>query len=110
MSDLKVTGMISHVLDVETGVSKAGKDWAKQSFVIDTNAAYNPLISFSLFGDDKIALLNSYKIGDAVTVSFNLSSREFKGKWYSSVDAWRLEKVEAPQEKEEDDNDDLPFA
>ena len=77
MSDLKVTGKITSILDVETGTSKAGKEWQKQSFVIDTEAKFNPEVCFSLFGE-KTDLLSGLKTGDEVEVSFNVSSREFK--------------------------------
>ena len=37
--------------------AKAGNEWKKQSFVLDTGAQYNPEICLQLFGDDKIAIL-----------------------------------------------------
>ena len=39
---LAITGKLVKALDVESGTSKAGKEWKKQSFVIDTGAQYNP--------------------------------------------------------------------
>jgi hypothetical protein len=48
---LAVKGRITKVLSIETGTSKAGKEWKKQSFVLDTGAQYNPEVCFSLFGD-----------------------------------------------------------
>ena len=32
-------------------------------------------------------------VGDKVKVSFNLSSREFNGRWYTDVRVWRMEPV-----------------
>ena len=62
-----------------------------------------------------------YNIGDEVEVSFNLSSREWNGRYFHNVDAWKIEKVgiensdtknfeeppvfDAPATEE----DDLPF-
>ena len=94
MSDLKITGKITSILDVETGTSKAGKEWQKQSFVIDTEAKFNPEVCFSLFGD-KTDLLANVNKGDEVEVSFNVSSREFNGKYYHNLDAWRISKLSA---------------
>jgi hypothetical protein len=87
---LTVNGKIVNILNVESGTSKAGKEWKKQSFVIDTGDQYNPNVCFSLFGDDKIAMVASYSVGQDVEVSFNLSSREFNGKWYHNIDAWKI--------------------
>ena len=55
---LSVKGKISSKLSVENGTSKAGKEWKKQSFLVDTGAQYNPEICFQLFGEDKITMLN----------------------------------------------------
>ena len=50
---LKISGTITKILEIESGVSKAGKEWKKQGFVINTGADYNPEICFSLFGEEK---------------------------------------------------------
>ena len=34
-------------------------------------------------------------VGDEVVVSFDLESREVKGRWYTDVRAWKIEKVQA---------------
>tara|TARA_Y100000385_G_scaffold163290_1_gene169215 strand:- start:349 stop:744 length:396 start_codon:yes stop_codon:yes gene_type:complete len=91
---LKIAGTITKILDIEGGVSKNGKEWKKQGFIIDTGAEYNPQICFSLFGEEKIASLNSFSEGQMVDVSFNLSTREYNGKYYHNVDAWRIEAKE----------------
>ena len=118
---LSVKGKISSKLSVENGTSKAGKEWKKQSFLIDTGAQYNPEICFQLFGEDKITMLEYYNVGDQVEVSFNLSSREWNGRYFHNVDAWKIEKIgdedSTSKEMEEppvfDSNasaeDDLPF-
>ena len=117
---LKIAGTITKILDIEGGVSKNGKEWKKQGFIIDTGAEYNPQICFSLFGEEKIASLNSFSEGQMVDVSFNLSSREYNGKYYHNIDAWRINKTASsmsnesentsPFPSEEDsEEDDLPF-
>ncbi len=87
---LSISGSIHQILPVESGESKAGKVWKKQSFVINNGDQYNPYICFSLFGDEKISLLAKFEVGKQVEVFFNLSSREFNTKWYHNVDAWRI--------------------
>ena len=115
---LSIKGKLSRKLSVESGVSKAGKEWKKQSFLVDTGAQYNPEICFQLFGEDKIEILNHHNEGDHVEISFNLSSKEFNGRYFHNIDAWRIESLvsssseagEAPEfNAPATEEDDLPF-
>jgi hypothetical protein len=108
---LEMKGKLVKVLDLQSGTSKAGKQWVKQSFVIDTGSQYNSELCFNLFGQDKVDLLRDVTIGDEVTVLFNLSSREYKGNYYTSADAWKF-KQSKEEKLESFDNafgDDNPF-
>ena len=118
MSDLKIEGNITEILQVETGTSKAGKDWQKINFILRTDNEYNPDICFQIFGEEKVVNFQKFnKIGDYVTVKFNVSSREFNGKYYHNLDAWHVGgdttkevmgvPVNEPAATEE--VDDLPF-
>jgi len=112
--ELKIKGKITKVLEVEKGTSKAGKEWEKLNFVIDTGNEFNPEVCFQLFGTEKVENFNKYnKVGDDVEVDFNVSSREFNGKYYHNLDAWKVfkDKVsEIPQmEGTQEAVDDLPF-
>lgn len=96
---LSLKGRIKSILPPESGTSKAGKAWRKQSFVVDTGAQYNPDVCFGVFGDDKLDMLARFEPGAEVEVSFNLSSREYNGRYYHNIDAWKIEAVggQAPQ-------------
>ena len=120
--ELKVTGHIIKVQDVESGTSKNGKEWQKLSFIVDSKSEYNNIYSFEIFGSDKVEKFNKWnKEGSKVTVSFNVNCREYKGKFYTSLMAWNIfnEFSDAPTESEkiavnpvlepEDSEDDLPF-
>ena len=89
---LEITGKIQQILQSETGVSRAGNEWKKQEFVIETDEQFPRKVCFTLF-NDKISLMENVTTGDEVKVSFNLESREFNGKWYHNVNAWRIDKV-----------------
>ena len=102
--ELKVKGKLVKKLEIETGTSKAGKDWSKQNFVIDTGKEYNPEVCFSLFGD-KVDLLNNFKEGQEVEVKFNVSSREFNSKWYHNLDAWFI----SGAQNNDGAGDDMPY-
>jgi hypothetical protein len=90
---MDIKGQLVQVLPLQTGTSKAGKEWSKQEFVIETEDQFPKKVCFTLFGD-KVSLLNGLSVGTPVEVAFNLESREFNGKWYSNINAWKLNPVQ----------------
>ena len=88
MSELTISGRIDSVLPLQQGTSKAGKPWQKHSYVIETGAQYPKKVCFSLFGDSitKFPL----QVGQDVTVSIDIESREWNNKWYTEVRAWNV--------------------
>lgn len=120
---LSVKGKIQQILKPESGVSRAGKEWNKQEFVIETEEQFPRKVCFTLFGD-KTSLINGLSTGEEVDVSFNLESREYNGKWFHNVNAWKIDKSagenlpeappefeigDIPPEPEEGQANDLPF-
>lgn len=106
---MEITGKIIQVLPEQGGVSKtSGKDWKLQAYVLETQEQYPKKVHFELFGDDRIKS-NQCNIDDMVTVSFDIESREYNGRWYTSVRAWRVVDAELTQEapKEESQEIDL---
>tara|TARA_R100000655_G_scaffold54737_1_gene92699 strand:- start:55 stop:402 length:348 start_codon:yes stop_codon:yes gene_type:complete len=101
---MEVTGKLIKILNKHQGTTQAGKDWIKQDFVIETDAKFNPEICFTLFGEEKAQMLTQ-NIGDILTVQFNLSSREYKGKYYTQANAWKIDLMQEEIEVKED----LPF-
>ena len=70
--------------------------FSKREFVVETQDMYPQFISFQAT-QDKCSLLDSYNVGDAVEVSFNLRGREWTSpqgelKYFNSLEAWRIEK------------------
>ena len=88
---LEIEGAIIRMLDVQNGVSARGP-WSKQEFVIEYQEGNFPTqICLNVWGEDKVKDLGRFNIGDRVKISFNLSSREYNGRWYTDVRAWRIE-------------------
>lgn len=117
MSDLTINGVVIHILDEQSGTSKAGKEWKKKDFVIETTDQYPKKVCFTLFGD-KTDLLMNISQGQLVDVSFNLESREYNGRWFHNVNAWKIlaEEVkqnepvqDIPPEPSDNESEDLPF-
>lgn len=103
---MTINGKLIKKLDVESGISKAGKEWQKQSILVEQTGDYNKEVVISFFGD-KMKSIRDIEEGSEVSVSINLSSREFKGNFYHNIDGWFC--AVKGQETVGDINDDLPF-
>jgi hypothetical protein len=121
---MELEGKIIHLGGIETGVSKQGNKWQKQEFVIETKDQYPRKVMMSVMGD-KVNELKRFAVGNEIKASLNIESREYNGRWYTDVRAWKLEgNASAASDQQEDpfhpDNepsfnggdsstDDLPF-
>lgn len=103
----ELTGKLVEKLQPLTGESKNGK-WEKQDFIIETFDQYPKKVCITLW-NDKVQNLSVFAIGDKLKASLNISSREYNGKWYTDVVAWRIEK-EADEGMNVPPADELPPA
>ena len=105
---MEIKGKLVQKLERETGVSKSGKTWEKQSILVEQSGTdYNKEVAISFFGD-KIKKIRDIQEGSDVSVSINLSSREYNGKYFHNIDGWFI--AELGQETVAPINDDsLPF-
>ena len=87
---MEVTGKLMKVLDLESGTSKSGKEWKKQTVIIDNGDEFNNITAVSAFGEDKINNLNKLKEGMTVVILCNVYSREYKGKYYHNIDGYHF--------------------
>lgn len=86
---LTVEGKLISVLPKQEGEGRNGH-WQRQSFVIEMQrGSYPTPVCFDVWGD-QVNTLASLQVGDILTVSFDPSSREFNGRWYTSLRAWRI--------------------
>ena len=123
---LELEGRIVRKLNVQNGSSARGP-WSKQEFIFEYQEGNFPTqVCMNVWGEDKVRDLARHNDGEKVKVSFNLSSREYNGRWYTDVRAWRIESAAPvasapsqdpgpmpPPPMEEPagtlDEDDLPF-
>lgn len=125
---MEITGKIILALPEQSGVSKAGNSWKKKEYVLETQETYPKKVHFDLFGDkaDKYPL----SVGQIVRLKFDIESREYNGRWFTSIRGWEAEPVDAaaapaaapfepaatpgavpppPAMQPSDPNEDLPF-
>lgn len=86
---MEIQGKLIKKLDRQTGQGKNGT-WVKQEFVIETLEQYPRKVCISLWGD-KVKDIETIQVGEQIKVSINIESREFNGRWYTDVRAWRIE-------------------
>ena len=129
---MEVTGKIIVALPEMSGTSKAGNPWKKREYVLETQETYPKKVHFDFFGEraDQYPLA----VGDVVRLSFDIESREYNGRWFTSIRGWKADKIDAeavststsdtniptpppavgsevapPPALGGDENDDLPF-
>lgn len=86
---MEIVGKIISVLPEQSGIAKNGNPWKVQAYVLETTEQYPRKVHFEVFGEDRIKQ-NPCAIDQLVTVSFDIESREFNGRWYTSIRAWRI--------------------
>ena len=86
---MEIRGKIIELLPEKSGQSANG-GWRKQEYVLETDGQYPKKICFMAWGD-KIDHFN-IKQGETVEVSVDLESREYNGRWYTDVKAWKVSK------------------
>ena len=86
---MEIVGKIIKLLPLQTGQGKNGQ-WKKQDYLLEYGDQCPKTVCFNLWGDkvDQFALAE----GETVTVHFDVESREFNGKYYTDVKAWRVDK------------------
>ena len=86
---MEIKGKIIEILPEKSGQSANG-EWRKQEYILETDTSYPKKICFMAWGD-KIGEFNLQQ-GENVEVSVDLESREYNGRWYTDVKAWKVSK------------------
>ena len=91
---MEIEGKVIAVLGEKTGTSKAsGKPWIVREYVLETKENFPKKVAFDFFGDKA----EQYKlsVGDEIRLSFDIESREYNGRWYTSIRGWKSEPLDA---------------
>ena len=90
---MEIIGKAIAALPVKSGVSqKTGEQWQSREYVIETQEQFKKRICFEVFGTDKLKEFN-IRNNDLIKVHFDITAREYNGKWYNSIRAWKVEHV-----------------
>jgi len=85
---MQLTAKLVEVLPLQTGTGKNG-EWKKQDIIVETDGQYPKKISISIWGD-KISS-SQLQIGNMLKIDFDIESREYNGRWYTDIKAWKVE-------------------
>ena len=104
---MELQGKIIEVQEIVEGTTKKGDHWQKQVYVLETDGQYPKKIAFQVWNDN----LRKFDIctDDEVTIGIDIESREYDGKWYTDVKAWKCSKKGSgskPEPKVEDTGTD----
>lgn len=87
---MEITGTVVSLLPLQTGQGKNGV-WKKQEFIMETPGQFPKKVCLSLWGEKVDE--NRLNIGERITASINIESREYNGRWYTDVRAWKIAKA-----------------
>ena len=114
---MQLTAKLVQLLPLQNGTGKNGP-WKKQDFIVETGDAYPKKVCISVWGDK----IDTTKLqpGNQLTIDFDVESREYNGRWYTDVKAWKIESaggsaqspapsMSSQSAPEMSGDDDLPF-
>ena len=92
---MEITGKITLALPEQSGVSKAGNSWKKKEYVLETLDTYPRKVHFDFFGEkaDQFPL----SVGQTIKLSFDIESREYNGRWFTSIRGWKADAADQQQ-------------
>ena len=89
---MDIQGKIIAVLPERSGVSARG-EWKAGTYVLETHDQYPRKLAFDVFGADRINQF-AIKVGEEMVVSFDIDAHEYQGRWYNSIRAWNVQRID----------------
>lgn len=91
--NLEITGKLISILEQVKGQGAKG-EWVKQSFVIETEEQYPKKVCITAWSEN-VNKIQTIAISSTIKVAFRLESREYNGRWYTDVRAWKIDIMSA---------------
>lgn len=85
---MEFEGIVWKKLPATSGVSARG-EWQRQDVIFEMPQEFNRKVCVTFF--NKPTDVEGLHEGQAYIVSVNVESREFNGRWYTDVRAWRVQ-------------------
>ncbi len=106
---MNISGKIVEVLPLQSGMGRNG-EWKKQAYIVEynSNSQFPKKMMFSIWGD-KISQFNIQK-DQMVSIDFDIDCREFNGRWYNDITAWRVSQSDGKSPLPQDDEPFPPLS
>ncbi|MBP3612039.1 MAG: DUF3127 domain-containing protein [Rikenellaceae bacterium] len=92
---MEFVGVVYRIMPQQSGTSARGQ-WQKQEVIFEQPDEFSRKVCVTFFGD-RVQDAATLQVGEKVNVSCNIESREYNGRWYTDVRAWRIQKVQPEQ-------------
>ena len=100
----ELNGTVKEIFDTQTFSS----GFSKRAFVVTSEADKYPQdIQFECL-KERIELVDKLNKGDKVTVSFDINGREWNGKYFVNLVAWKIESQSSGGQVADDDTPPMP--
>lgn len=85
---MQLSAKLIQILPLQSGTGKNG-EWKKQDIIVETQEQYPKKICVSVWGD-KIPS-QPLIVGINLLIDIDIESREYNGRWYTDVKAWKIQ-------------------
>jgi hypothetical protein len=98
MATIKETGRLAYKGEVESGMAKNGNAWYRQTIVVDVEGYKGSFRKVALQASgNMVGEIEKVQIGERVEVTYQVTAREWNGKWYNNVDLYNISSLEVEQ-------------
>lgn len=85
---MEITGKIIKTMPLQSGQGKNGV-WKKQDYILEIPSdKFAKKVCITIWGEN----IDKFNIqeGNTITAGIDIESREYNGKWYTDVKAWKV--------------------
>lgn len=89
----EIVGRVHKIYDTET---KGNNGFQAREFVIEVSGMYPQFVKFQLT-QDRCSLMDNYAVDKNIKVYFDLRGREWNDKFFTNLNAWKIEAADGAQ-------------
>lgn len=90
---MDLTGKLIEKTDIQSGVSKKGNQWSKIGFSVKVEGKFPKDVYFEALNSEVIQFVSDTNLESDIRVWYDISSRKWKDRWFTSVTAYKVEVI-----------------
>lgn len=87
---IEIKGKLIALTETKKTTGKDGKEYLSMQIILKGDGQYDKPVAIEVNGVALLEKVAGFKTGQELTVQVNLESREWEGKWFTNVKAWKL--------------------